>query len=63
MDQKLIELVKTYVKGKKFLIVDNTNVGKASIKKMLQQTAVNKKNILTATNFDEATELIKHHKL
>lgn len=62
MDQKLIELVKTYVKGKKFLIVDNTNVGKASIKKMLQQTAVNKKNILTATNFDEASELIKHHR-
>lgn len=62
MDQKLIEIIKTYVKGKKFLVVDNTNVGKASIKKMLQQTAVSKKNILTASNFDEAQELIKHHR-
>lgn len=62
MDEKSIAQIKKYVKGKKFLIVDNSSVGKASIKKMLTQTAVSKTNILSANNFEDAKEIVKNQK-
>lgn len=46
------------MKGKKFLVIDDTAIGKAAIENMLTQSAANKKNIFYAKNFAKALEIL-----
>lgn len=62
MDAKTQQLIKTYMKGKKFLAIDATSTGKTAIETMLTKTAIARKNIYFAKNIAMAKEIIKDNR-
>ncbi len=59
MDAKAQALIKAYLKTKSFLVVEPTVAGKTAIEKMLQKTAVARKNVKFAKTLESALEIMK----
>lgn len=62
MDSKAQQLIKQYMKGKVFLVVESTVAGKTAIEKMLKKTAVARKNVHFAKNIEGALAGMKEYK-
>ena len=59
MDAKAQAQIKAYLKTKSFLVVEPTVAGKTAIEKMLQKTAVARKNVKFAKTLESAIEIMK----
>lgn len=62
MDAETQQLIKSYMKNKKFLAIDSTATGKTAIETMLTKTAIARKNIFFAKNLSLALEIMKEKK-
>ena len=59
MDAKAQALIKAYLKNKLFLVVEPTVAGKTAIEKMLQKSAVARKNVKFSKTAENALDIMK----
>lgn len=62
MDAQTQALIKAYIKNKLFLVVEPTVAGKTAIEKMLQKTAVARKNVKFSKTAESALDIMKDMK-
>ncbi|MEE3078679.1 MAG: hypothetical protein VX341_05025 [Bdellovibrionota bacterium] len=62
MDAQSQALIKAYIKNKLFLVVEPTVAGKTAIEKMLQKTAVARKNVKFSKTAENALDIMKDMK-